>query len=85
MQASVNPPEIQKELITPITPTSSSEAITSMNQSGYPYSFQCWSIDVARENFIKTEMENIKAKISERIMMNVFNGLHSFVHSKSIP
>ncbi|BAH45677.1 hypothetical protein BBR47_47000 [Brevibacillus brevis NBRC 100599] len=29
-------------------------------------------------------MENIKAKISERIMMNVFNDLHSFVHSKSI-
>ncbi|GED59868.1 hypothetical protein BFO01nite_40000 [Brevibacillus formosus] len=84
MQASVSTPGIQKELITPMTPTSSSEAITSINQRGYLYSFQCWSIEFARKNFINTEMENIKAKISERIMMNVFNDLHSFVHSKSI-
>ncbi|ASJ55488.1 hypothetical protein BP422_19205 [Brevibacillus formosus] len=85
MQASVNTQGIQKELITPMTPTSSSEAITSINQRGYPYSFQCWSIDFARKNFINTEIENIKAKISERIIMNVFNDLRSFVHSKSIP
>lgn len=67
-----------------MTPTSSSEAITFMNQSGYPYSFQCRSIELARKNFSNTEMENIKANISERIMMNVFNRLHSFGHSKSI-
>ncbi len=35
----------------PIAPRSSNEAMPSINQNGYRYSFQCWTIDLLRENF----------------------------------